>query len=376
MTVEVVNLESLANSSMYVSINFTRFGNSRKAKVDIQTTAVESRFSHSKRLLNSPELAAIAKADTGIKDLVDALCLPSKHEMAGLRMAPNKNVIKIAAILKEYKTVTRPELIAAFVAAYPAQLLEAQTELKEHFNISDFPTVAELAGEFDFNYAFVNLGVPQAMADLSPELFEEQVAQQQETFKDAVNEVSDTLLATFAEMVSKLNDGLNGKSSVDGKKKSLLPSHFDKLTEFINGFEAMSSFAPQVLKAEVEKMKALMAGIDIDKVKNSDNLKAELSAKTGEIVSTVVASGQLKGRFFRQPAPKPQAEITQPFVIKDSGPTGAEEKVLMGMYQASPVKPEPLPGESDMLAAMLKSATDTFSDIAGKPVEIVFADPE
>src|SRR5216683_2171931 len=131
---EVMNLASLANNSMYVSISFERFGNSRRAKVEMTTEAVESRFSHSKRLLNSPELTAIAKADTGIKASVDALCLPSKHEMAGLRMAPNKNVLKIAAILKEYKTTTRPALIADLVAAYPAQLQEASAELKEHFD--------------------------------------------------------------------------------------------------------------------------------------------------------------------------------------------------------------------------------------------------
>lgn len=355
--IEAVNLESLANSSMYVSISFERFGNSRKTKIEMNDPSgpVESRFSHSKRLLNSPELAAIAKADTGIKASVDALCLPSKHEMAGLRMAPNKNVLKIAAILKEYKTVTRPQLIQELLAAYPSQQAEALAELKDYFNPSDYPSVSELADEFSFDYAFVNFGVPSHMADLSPELFEEQVAQQQETFKSAMDSVSDTLLATFSELVNKLNDGLNGKSSVDGKKKSLLPSHFDKLTEFINGFEAMSSFAPAVLKAEVAKMQQLMIGVDINKVRNSDNLKADLTAKTSEIVSTVVANGNLKGRFFRQPAPKPMAEIPLTDLLIPSDETLA--KVMSEGIIPYAHKDQPLPGENDMLAAMMKSAT-------------------
>jgi hypothetical protein len=352
-TIEAINLDSLANSSMYVAMQFERFGNSRKAKIEVKTDAVESRFSHSKRLLNSPELAAIEKADVGIKAQVDALCLPSRHEMAGLRMAPNKNVLKIAALLKEYKTVTRPALIQELVAAYPAQLQEAMIELKEHFNPAHFPSVGELAKEFSFEYAFVNFGVPQQMADLSPELFEEQVAQQKETFKSAMTEVSNTLLATFSELVNKLNDGLNGKSSVDGKKKSLLPSHFDKLTEFIAGFEAMASFAPDVLKAEVAKMQQLMIGVDIDKVRHSDNLKAELTAKTSEIVSACVASGQLKGRFFRQPAPKPQTEpVAEPTITDLLIPSDETlEKVSPGVTQAS---------GQDMLAAMLKSAENNI----------------
>ncbi len=368
---EVMNLASLANNSMYVSISFERFGNSRRAKVEMTTEAVESRFSHSKRLLNSPELTAIAKADTGIKASVDALCLPSKHEMAGLRMAPNKNVLKIAAILKEYKTTTRPALIADLVAAYPAQLQEASAELKEHFDPSDFPTISELADEFNFTYAFVNLGVPQAMADLSPELFEEQKAQQAETFKSAMDSVSETLLATFSELVNKLNDGLNGKSSVDGKKKSLLPSHFDKLSEFIANFEAMSSFAPAVLKAEVVKMQQLLIGVDIEKVRHSDNLKGDLIAKVGEAASTMVANGNLKGRFFRQPVPKPMIDIDaemkkQP---QDRDP-GLDQALLNAAYAHGVSKGKiaqeiaaalkkvdaALPGENDMLAAMMKSA--------------------
>ena len=356
MTVETVNLESLANSSMYVSIQFERFGNSRKAKVEVKTDAVESRFSHAKRLLNSPELAAITKADNGIKALVDALCLPSKHEMAGLRMAPNKNVLKIAAILKEYKTVGRPALIADLVAVYPKQLAEAQVELKEHFNPAHFPSVTELADEFTFEYAFINFGVPQTLAELSPELLEEEKAKQAENFKDAVSEVANTLLASFAELVNKLNAGLNG-TTVDGKKKSLLPSHFDKLTEFIAGFEAMSSFAPEALKAEVAKMQQVMTGVDIDKVRNSDNLRAELINKVGEAAKTMAAAGEVRGRFFRRPEPKtltgsaPEAEaLSVADLLIPSDET--LEKVSPGCTKSQ--------AENDMLAAMLKSTSDNL----------------
>lgn len=334
MTVEMVDLASLASNSMYVCMQFERFGNSRKAKVEMTTDAVKSRFSHSKKLLISPELDAISKADTAIKALVDSLCLPSKHEMAGLRMAPNKNVLKIAALLKEYKDTTRPALVAELLAAYPAQFAEAKTELKEHFNAAHFPSVEELAAEFSFSYAFINFGVPQHLSALSPELFEEQAAQQKETFKNAMDEVSNTLLATFAELVDKLNAGLQGKNA-DGTKKNLCPAHFKKLAEFIEGFEAMSSFAPETLKAEVAKMQQVMIGVDIEKVRHSDNLKAELIAKTGEIAQTMVANGDLKGRFFRH-TPKSEPVASDPELAPEGGTS--------------------LAGESEMLTAMLKSA--------------------
>jgi len=135
------------------------------------------------------------------------------------------------------------------------------------------------------------------MADLSPELFEEEAAKQQETFKSAMDSVSETLLATFSELLNKLNDGLNGKSAIDGKKKSLLPSHFAKLKEFIDGFEAMSSFAPATLKAEVAKMQQLMIGVDIDKVRHSDNLRADLIALGPDGTRTIPAREFFAGPY-------------------------------------------------------------------------------
>lgn len=351
MTVEVLNLESLANSSMYVSIQFERFGNWRKAKVEVKTEAVESRFSHAKCLLNSPELAAITKADNDIKTQVDALCLPSRHEMAGLRMAPNKNVLRIANILKDYKTVGRPALIAALVAAYPTQLAEARVELKEHFNPKHFPSVEELADEFVFEYAFINLGVPDVLGALSPELLEEEKEKRVENFKNAIDEVGNTLLASFAELVNKLNDGLNGTSN-DGKKKSLLPSHFDKLTEFIAGFDAMASFAPEALKAEVAKMQQVMIGVDINKVRHSDNLRAELITKVGEAAKTMAAAGEVKGRFFRKPEPKPESQAEQMMA-------GLDDVEAHLKAEAEPTQPKSQ-AEADMLAAMLKSTGDNL----------------
>lgn len=361
--IEAVNLESLANSSMYVAISFERFGNSRKAKVDITTTAVESRFSHSKRLLNSPELAAITKADNGIKEMVDALCLPSKHEMAGLRMAPNKNVLRIAAILKEYKNITRPALIQNLIDAYPAQLKEAMDELKEHFNPAHFPFVSELADEFSFEYFFVTFGVPKTLADLDPDLLKEESDKQQETFKDAMSSVSNTLLETFAGLVNKLNDGLNGKE-VGGKRKAMLPSHFTKLTEFIENFEAMSSFAPEVLRAEVTKMRALMAGIDINKVRESDTLKDELTAKTGEIAAAVAAgaAGNMGGRFFRPAPPKPEPTMAELLIPSDETLEQVSPGITAPKSQA----------ETDMLQAMLKSAESNI----GMPIVFAPAEPE
>src|ERR1019366_8953012 len=113
-----INLETLADQTFFVSMKFERFGNLRKAHVVMDTDANESRFKHSKTLLDSPELKAIADADRGVKLQVELLCMPTKADI-GVRFAPVANFSKIATILKSYQTVTRPGLVKIFLAVVP-----------------------------------------------------------------------------------------------------------------------------------------------------------------------------------------------------------------------------------------------------------------
>ena len=83
--IETTDLTSLSDKTCFLRLNFGRFGVTRKVDIGIQSEAVESRFTHQKKLLVSPELKAIAKADNEIKAQIDAICLPYD---VGIRFAP------------------------------------------------------------------------------------------------------------------------------------------------------------------------------------------------------------------------------------------------------------------------------------------------
>ena len=53
MDVQTQDMTDLASRTMFLAIEFNRFGNSRKADVEM-TVEVPDRFSHSKRLLIRP----------------------------------------------------------------------------------------------------------------------------------------------------------------------------------------------------------------------------------------------------------------------------------------------------------------------------------
>src|ERR1700688_4829118 len=157
MTIETTNLDSLIDKTCFLRLNFGRFGVTRKVDIGIQSEAVESRFTHQKKLLVSPELKAIAKADNEIKAQIDAICLP--YDDIGIRIAPNAALDYIYKILIDYKKY-RPTLIEAFLSVYNDQVNEAAIELKEHFVTTDYPLAEEIKKQFTFSYKVFSFEVP------------------------------------------------------------------------------------------------------------------------------------------------------------------------------------------------------------------------
>jgi hypothetical protein len=299
MTIETLNLESIANKTMYVSLSFGRFGNRRKAKVEIVTEANAKRFNHSKKLLESPELSAIAKADAGIKLIIDALCLPTRKEI-GIRLAPKANIKKIVAIAKQYQQFDRPELVKAAVLAYPDQRSNAMVELKEHFNPLQFPSVEEFEKAFYFEYKLLNFGVPVDLQEIDPEVYEAEVQKEKQTFVESITEITKAFRFAASELVTKLAEGLKGGETADGKPRKLYSAHFDMLTEFLSKADVMNVHGDTDLKGELDTLKLLMTGVDVEKVRHNDGLKADLAAKVGAIAESLSKMAEVKpGRFFR-----------------------------------------------------------------------------
>ena len=294
-----INLETLADQTFFVSMKFERFGNLRKANVIMDTDANESRFKHSKVLLDSPELKAIVIADRVIKERVEALCMPSKVDI-GVRFAPVANFSKIATLLKSYQMVERPALVEAFLLVVPEQIEAAKLELKEHFNAGHFPSTDVMREEFSFRYSFPTFGVSGKLESINPTIFAEEKAKMAEFIKDAAEEVILAMRATAQGLVQKLADGLSGEKSADGKTHKLLPRTVEKLQEFVNGFDVMNCANDTELKAEMAKLTLLMNGMDVEKIRHSEGLKTELSLKVGEIAHSLSVLAVVKGRKFRE----------------------------------------------------------------------------
>lgn len=315
MTIETLNLESLASKAAFLSLKFSVFGNLRKAHVEAKTDANQKRFKHSKQLLESPELLAISRADVAIKEAIKNYCLPSNID-AGLRSVPNDNLNVVCEMLDEYQDVTRPALVEAFLAVYPDQIKTAEKELKEHFNSLHYLSVDEMREEFVFEYHIVTFGQPpDHLKAFAPKLFEKEKAKAHKLIVDAANDIAQAMRATAFGLVNKLADTLK-PSETDGKQKKFFGAHIDNVKEFLNGFDIRNVTDDAGLKAEMDKLKQLMDGVDAEKVRHSDTLKIELSSQVSEIAKQLSSMVEVKGRKFRdapvaQPEPEPEAVPAQ-----------------------------------------------------------------
>ena len=109
--------------------------------------------------------------------------------------------------------------------------------------------------------------------------------------------ISTGMRALFQEYVAKLLDVLS--PSTDGKKKKLHKSAVEKLQTFLNTFDLRNVTDDTELQAEVAKLKLIMEGVDTDKIKESDNLKADLVTKFAEVNTDMMNLVAVKGRKIR-----------------------------------------------------------------------------
>lgn len=294
--VQVETLGNLADKTMFLTLDFNRFGNSRQADVEVaNTTAQQGRFSHSKRLLDSPQLKAIHKADNALKAWIDSQPACWKYGKT-MRVVGHEAVEVVFDACEAYQSVNRPTLVQAFLDAYLQQVAEAQKALGDKFIASEYPTLEQVKAEFSFDYKLLSFSTPDTLKTLSPKIFAKEKEKLAESFTLAVEDWKQGRRVILQEMVAHLLDILKPE---EGKKKKLHATAVTKLQEFLTTFDLNSVPDDADLQADVVKLKQLMAGVDTDKIKESDNLKAALVEGFSVVNANMATLTVNAGRKFR-----------------------------------------------------------------------------
>lgn len=288
----------LTSRTVLFTLEFGRFGNSRKAEMTANTTAVQDRFVHTKRLLNSPELAEIIKQDSALRSWLDKpnRCWKYGGRSGTMRVLSNDQIDEVFDRCRDYETNVRPELIKAFGAVYVSQIAQAQTDLGPQFDATQYPPVEEVLACFNMYWTFPSYATDEKLKVLSPKVYALKTEEAAGKLTIAFEEIQQGMRVLLKEYVDKL---LGVLTPTDGKKKKLTKSSITKLQDFLNTFNLRNVTDDLQLQVEVDKLKAIMTGVDVDMIKDSANFKVDLTAKFAEASATLTNLVEVTGRKFR-----------------------------------------------------------------------------
>ena len=156
------------------------------------------------------------------------------------------------------------ELVDKLIGVYPDQITPEATKLGPLYNARDYKPVECLKALFKFDFSFISVGVPNELKAFNLQLYKRMKKQAEDTWKEIELNGVALLRQTVTELVAGLADSLTPKDG--GEKKKFYPSSVTKITEFIETFKGRNICGDQELDVEVEKLRDLVSGIDVDKL--------------------------------------------------------------------------------------------------------------
>jgi hypothetical protein len=270
-------MRSIQDKTVFLSIHFQRYGNTRKvATSQVEVDADKRRIHVSKRLLESKKLLEIKGLDFDAMDYVTGCCLPFEK---GIHFLPLALVEQVEAELRAYEQ-KRNQLIQEFVDEYPGLLEEARKPLGGLFDERDYPSPSQARAQFNMRWNYLSLSTPGKLATLNPGLFRAELEKIERQMQESYEEWHSLLRVAMADLVERLRESLC--PSPDGKAKKLTESSVQNLQNFLQTF----SFRNVTDDAELEKIcaevKQIMGGVTVEQLRESENLKSKTGIAIAE----------------------------------------------------------------------------------------------
>lgn len=235
-----------------------------------------------KTLFQCAELKRIEKLDSEVRAFISRKCLPSPLRGKSVYLLPLANVELVNAKLHAFEA-ERDVLVAAFVAKYPRLLVQARRQLRDLFDRHDYPGRDQVAGCFGLHWQLLAIGVPDALAEISTEIFEQERAKSAAQWASAQEEIQTLLRVRLKSMVQNLVERL--KPAADGQKKVFRNTLVSNLDDFIKDFSALNITNDKELEKVVSDVRDLMSGVDAQLLRDSGKARDLITSGAAQIES-------------------------------------------------------------------------------------------
>lgn len=246
------------------------------------------RVSASKQLIVSDALDALKEHMTKSKQAALRFTMPS-FIRPGSFVVKRENVEAVDKMLEDARAALADEFFPAFVLDYPEAKKRAKDTPVDKGGLgpiyleSDYPAPETLLQKFRITWDWLTLTVPEG---LPPEIRAKEEAKLKETYEQAAIEIRDALRLMFSKLLERAVERL-APSAPGEKPKVFRDSLIANLEQFFADFEARNIMADTDLAGMVAKCKAVMTGVDPDKLREDSDFREETQRKLSEIATAI-----------------------------------------------------------------------------------------
>ncbi len=276
---------ALFERAVCLSVVLRKPGEYRRLPTSLVEVDADKRLiSAHKRLLDSPQMKAITSLDGEVRRYLYTRGLPSLFK-SGVYLLPIDFIEEVQTTLCAF-AAQRGQLVGVFLAAYPDLIERDQQRLRSAFNATDYHSQESLAAQFSMQWQFIAFSVPGQLKQISHTLFQEEQHKAETLWQETLAEVRTLLRVNMTELVNHLVERLSGTSK-DGKPKVFRKTLITNLREFLDTFDARNLSDDGALTEVVAKARELLADVDPQTVRTSEDLRASLRDGFTQLKSTL-----------------------------------------------------------------------------------------
>lgn len=244
----------------------------------VQTTAQTNMYSVSKKLWDSPELAAIVNNESILDGFIKRYSSPMPLR-AGHHLLSKELLRKVEDRLTLH-LAERVPLIDAFINVFDDTVKQSMSLLGDQGKITDYPTKEQVRGYFFFGWGYLDFKVSGKLETLPPEIISRKKEQLEQEEIEAKEVQKLQLRGEMLEHISHLVDRLESVEK-DGelKRKTFRDTLLDKYNEFNENYDARNLSGDDQLTTLVIKGVQLLKGVTPEKLRESDGLRIETHQK-------------------------------------------------------------------------------------------------
>ncbi len=288
----------IVDSTSCLMLAFSRPGVTRRLKKDQFTAADADKalVGASKKIIDSPEYAAVAAYERGVKAYVAHMALPSTLYRDGAYLILNTRVKAVDEFLEKSK----PEWEAlrdAYVEVYPQRKTETLKRLGLVGDDGDYADPADVKAAFGFEWSYVVMSTPSTLKQISADLWTKEEERLRARLQTAEQDIVAAFREQFSVMVTGMKEMLTGEKA-DGKKQKFYGLKVENLLKFMESFGDNNICGDDPLAALIGDARKLLQGVDPDTLRKDETWKANLGASFATIEANLATLTVAKGKRY------------------------------------------------------------------------------